>query len=99
MSKQIISHRAAKLVPIGLQGFLWYLCETVDAPLQTFDLASGAKLQHITHKQSQTEASKEYEITIGSDEDFVTASLIVKKEDGRESMVLLEEYEAVNYNG
>lgn len=98
MNKRIISHRATKIIPVGLQGFLWYLSETVDNPLQTFGLAPGARLQHVTHRQHNVDPDKKYEITIGSDEDFVTANLIIKKESNCEFMMLMEEHVEVKSN-
>lgn len=89
--KQIVSDGAARLLSPGLQGFLWYLADTVEAERQEFRLEPWERTQRITHLQSPAATSKVYDITVARGESLVSAVLILRQEGGCSKMMLMDE--------
>ena len=90
-----ITHGVQAEVSAGLQGFLWFLIETMAGKpdcLQVFHLEPRGGKQHITHIQEGPPYQREYDIDIGRDEKPVTAKLFVIDDADHSTMLLACEY-------
>lgn len=91
--KRTISSRAAGVLSPGLQGFLWYLADTVEAERQEFRLEPGKRTQHIRHSRNSPAVSREYDVTVAKSENLISAVLIVTRKGSCSAMQLQEEVE------
>ena len=90
-----LTRGVAAEIPVEVQLFLWLLIDSIEGQadyLQVFHLSPENGAQHIIHTQEVPPFRAEYDITLGRDESFVTASLFVIDDGDHTTMLLASEY-------
>lgn len=93
-----VSRGVSRALSPGLQGFLWYLSDTIEAAEQEFHLEPGKRTQHITHSQNPGSFSREYDVTVAQSENLISGSVVIRRDGSCGTMMLMEEYRRVKSN-
>lgn len=93
-----VSKGVGKALSLGLQGFLWYLADTIEAAEQEFRLEPGKRTQHVIHSQNSGVLSREYDVTVAQSENLISGSVVIRRDGSCGTMMLMEEYRRVKSN-